>query len=225
MRNFVMSFVIVLTLSLNLVSETMVQAEVQTNSTPTHYQIKRGENLQKVSRQFYGAKKYWQDLALVNRIPKADDIWPGETIFVPTPATIRKLHRAGSLSKVNRLLEQEQLQAAPAPVAQAQTRDSSSQVILPDTTAGTDSSRLATAPTAAASGRQWMWIGLLLFGVPFMIILGGVIGFIIYRNKHDAKEAWLESQAPVVSHQEPAAPVNGHLYKSEPRKTNYYILF
>jgi len=74
---------------------------------PTIHQVDAGEYLSKISLQYYGNAKYWRELALINRAPDSDLIFPGEDIFIPTREVIEQLHRARSLSKVNSLVDEE----------------------------------------------------------------------------------------------------------------------
>lgn len=74
---------------------------------PTVHQVNAGEYLSKISQQYYGDAKYWRELALVNRAPDSDLIFPGEEIFIPAIEVIMQLHQARSLSRVNSLVDAE----------------------------------------------------------------------------------------------------------------------
>ncbi|KAA3615313.1 MAG: LysM domain-containing protein [Calditrichaeota bacterium] len=72
--------------------------------------IQNGEQLSHLAQQYYGDAAYWRELALINRAPNADNIFPGEQILLPTVNVIDKLARSTRLSEVNKLVgEQEQL--------------------------------------------------------------------------------------------------------------------
>lgn len=71
------------------------------------HQVLQGEYLSKISLQYYGTAKYWHELALINRAPDSDMVFPGETVLIPSKAVMEKLHRAHSLSRVNTLVEAE----------------------------------------------------------------------------------------------------------------------
>ena len=75
---------------------------------PSKHIIQKGEYFSKLSQQFYGSAEYWRELALVNRAPNSDLIFPGEEIVVPSMDAIRRLQKSRSLSSVNKIvLEQE----------------------------------------------------------------------------------------------------------------------
>lgn len=72
---------------------------------PTFHPVIQGEYLSKISLRYYGTAKYWRELALINRAPNSDRVFPGERIFIPSQQVIQALHEARSSSKVNRLVQ------------------------------------------------------------------------------------------------------------------------
>lgn len=80
---------------------------------PTTSEIEKGDWLSKVALRHYGDASYWRELALVNRAPDADLIFPDEEIIVPSFKAIQKIRDAQRLSTVNTLVdEQEAIVAA-----------------------------------------------------------------------------------------------------------------
>lgn len=75
---------------------------------PTEYQIREGDWLSKIAKEYYNNPSYWKELALVNRAPKGDRIFPGEKVIVPSFRAIQEIRRARSLSKVNQLIREQQ---------------------------------------------------------------------------------------------------------------------
>ncbi|RMD91415.1 MAG: LysM domain-containing protein [Calditrichaeota bacterium] len=75
---------------------------------PTIHEINQGDWLSKIAQKYYGDVSYWKELALINRAPDGNLIFPGEKIIVPSFATIQKIRKARSLSKVNELIAQQQ---------------------------------------------------------------------------------------------------------------------
>ncbi len=77
---------------------------------PRIHVIQPGEYLSKIAQQYYGKASYWRALALLNRAPDPDKIYPGERIMLPEAAAVAKIARARRLSEVNEIaFEQEQM--------------------------------------------------------------------------------------------------------------------
>lgn len=75
---------------------------------PTFHEINRGDWLSKIALKYYGDASFWRELALINRAPDGDLIFPGEKIIVPSYSIIQKIRKARSLSRVNSLIEEQQ---------------------------------------------------------------------------------------------------------------------
>jgi LysM repeat protein len=75
---------------------------------PSKHVIQKGEYFSKLSQQFYGSAEYWRELALVNRAPDSDLIFPGEEIVVPSMDAIRRLQKSRSLSSVNKIVSEQE---------------------------------------------------------------------------------------------------------------------
>ncbi len=72
---------------------------------PLSHEIKDGDWLSKISQQYYGDPSYWRELALINRAPNGDKIFPGEKVVVPSFDAIQKVRQARSLSDVNAVVD------------------------------------------------------------------------------------------------------------------------
>lgn len=68
---------------------------------PTTHVIQRGEFLSKIAKKYYGRADYWRELALINRAPDSDLVFPGEEIIIPSLDVIKEIRRTQWLSKVN----------------------------------------------------------------------------------------------------------------------------
>lgn len=78
--------------------------------------IQQGEQLSRLAQQYYGDPDYWRELALINRAPRADDIFPGERILLPSVNAMDKLASARRLSRVNDIVSfEEQLAVDESP--------------------------------------------------------------------------------------------------------------
>lgn len=71
---------------------------------PTTHEIQEGEWLSLVAQKYYGDATYWKELALINRAPNGDLIFPGEKIVVPNYEAIQKIRNSRSLSSVNEIV-------------------------------------------------------------------------------------------------------------------------
>jgi LysM repeat protein len=99
---------------------------------PLSHEIKDGDWLSKISQQYYGDPSYWKELALVNRAPSGDRIFPGERVIVPDFDAIQRVRQARRLSDVNEVVNlQEDILAGRVkthsePLAQREPEDSPS---------------------------------------------------------------------------------------------------
>lgn len=72
---------------------------------PTTHVIQKGDYFSKLSQQYYGTAKYWQQLALINRAPNKDMVFPGEKVVIPSLEAIKKLRESRSLTSVNDIVK------------------------------------------------------------------------------------------------------------------------
>jgi nucleoid-associated protein YgaU len=75
---------------------------------PTTNEIVKGDWLSKLALKHYGDASYWRELALVNRAPNPDLIFPKEEVIVPSFEAIQKIREANSLSSVNNLMSEQE---------------------------------------------------------------------------------------------------------------------
>ncbi|HEX9655049.1 MAG TPA: LysM peptidoglycan-binding domain-containing protein [bacterium] len=75
---------------------------------PLSHEIKNGDWLSKISQQYYGDSSYWKELALINRAPNGDKIFPGEKLMVPSFEAIQRVRQARRLSDVNEVANLQQ---------------------------------------------------------------------------------------------------------------------
>ncbi len=71
---------------------------------PAKHVIQKGEYFSKLSQRYYGSAEYWRELALVNRAPDSDLVFPGEEIVIPSIDAVRRLKKSRSLSAVNKIM-------------------------------------------------------------------------------------------------------------------------
>jgi len=75
---------------------------------PTTHVIQDGEYLSQIARKYYGRADYWRELALINRAPDSDLVFPGEEIIIPSLDVIKEIRRTRWLSKVNAYVKNEE---------------------------------------------------------------------------------------------------------------------
>lgn len=81
--------------------------------------IQEGEYLSRLAQDYYGDAEYWRQLALINRAPDPDGIYPGEQILLPGIGVMNKLRQARRLSEVNSLVSLEERAAEVESIEQA----------------------------------------------------------------------------------------------------------
>ncbi|MFQ5603911.1 MAG: LysM peptidoglycan-binding domain-containing protein [bacterium] len=75
---------------------------------PMTHEIQEGEWLSKLAKDYYGDVSYWKELALINRAPNGNLIYPGEKIIIPSFDAIQKIRKTRRLSDVNDLVDVQQ---------------------------------------------------------------------------------------------------------------------
>ena len=72
---------------------------------PTKHVIQKGDFFSKLSKQYYGTTKYWRELALINRAPNKDLVFPGEEVVIPNLEAVKKLRKTRMLTVVNDIVK------------------------------------------------------------------------------------------------------------------------
>jgi LysM repeat protein len=72
---------------------------------PTKHVIQKGDFFSKLSKQYYGTVDYWRELALINRAPNKDLVFPGEEVVIPSLDAMKKLKTTRMLSVVNDIVK------------------------------------------------------------------------------------------------------------------------
>ncbi|MBL7093773.1 LysM peptidoglycan-binding domain-containing protein [candidate division KSB1 bacterium] len=72
---------------------------------PTKHVIQKGDFFSKLSKQYYGTTGYWRELALINRAPNKDLVFPGEEVVIPSLDAMKKLRKTRMLSVVNDIVK------------------------------------------------------------------------------------------------------------------------
>ena len=146
--------------------------KILTNETTTHT-IQKGEYLSEIALKHYGKADYWRELALVNRAPDCDAVFPGEEILIPSLDVIKKIRRTKWLSRVNGYLSgQEILSLIKEQPVQSTVVEPKQ---LPAATAGN-----AESKEPAKSSSLFM-----ILAIVGLVLAASVAGFIFYRKKKE----------------------------------------
>lgn len=105
MKKFLILFVLV-TVVFGLYSEeNLLWCKKVLFNEPTKHVIQKGDFFSKLSKQYYGSVKYWRELALINRAPNKDLVFPGEEVVIPSLDAVKKLRKTRMLSVVNDIVK------------------------------------------------------------------------------------------------------------------------
>lgn len=72
---------------------------------PSTHTIQQGEYLSQIAKKYYGDASYWRELALINRAPDCDVVFPGEEIVIPSFDVIKEIRKTRWLTKVNKYVK------------------------------------------------------------------------------------------------------------------------
>ncbi len=105
MKKILITFILI-TVVLGLYSEeNLLWCKKILFNEPTKHIIQKGDYFSKLSKEYYGTTKYWRELALINRAPNKDLVFPGEEIIIPNLEAIEKLNKSRSLTSVNEIVD------------------------------------------------------------------------------------------------------------------------
>jgi len=152
MKKFIATIVLMCLFVLLIEPAQIVLSRLVRLDEPETHEIQSGEWLSKLAQQYYGDVSYWKELALVNRAPNGQLIFPGEKVIIPSFAAIEKIRTSRSITAVNEVMgEQEGILAglikpiAPAPEIVRET---------PEAAASSVAGKAAKAVGPAAPGRE-----------------------------------------------------------------------
>ncbi len=105
MKKFLILFVLVTTVFGLYSEENLLWCKKVIFNEPTKHVIQKGDFFSKLSKQYYGTTGYWRELALVNRAPNKDLVFPGEEVVIPSLDAMKKLRKTRMLSVVNDIVK------------------------------------------------------------------------------------------------------------------------
>ncbi len=154
---------------------------------PTLREVREGDWLSKIAKEYYNDPSYWKELALINRAPNGNVLFPGEKVIVPASRIIQEIRAARSLSRVNELVEQQRAiligEINPTTMSSNSAMEKSNEPVEEGATPGyaTDGSfaddYVVVERTSAFN--YWLLAGVIILAAAFA---GGVYYYI--RKKH-----------------------------------------
>lgn len=162
---------------------------------PTTHVIQKGESFSKIANQYYGSTKYWRELALINRSPNSNLVFPGEEIVIPSLNTIKEIQRTRWMTKVNSFMQGEQdilakLNRGETPALAATPE------MKPDATAPapvdepvTIADRAEPMPAASADRNVQSSPSLaLILGIIAVLLIASLIAYVVVRRRERSQQ-------------------------------------
>ena len=158
-------------------------------SEPTTHTIEKGEYLSKIAQHYYGNADYWRELALINRAPDSDVIFPGEEIVIPTLDVIKQIRNTRWLSKVNRFMnDQENILAVhKVKAAEPDLAEVSSEPVTEPVTAAINADESGVTQNVPGDNNEKSAkssVFYIILAAIAIALVAGIVAFIIYRRKN-----------------------------------------
>lgn len=166
---------------------------------PTTHVIQKGESFSKLAKQYYGSTKYWRELALINRSPNSNLVFPGEQIVIPSLNAIKEIRRTRWMTKVNSFMKGEQdilagLNQGEQPALAANPQGTSPETGMAGSAASSVDEPMATADEAEqmplmkddtnlkSSGS----VGLVL-GILAVLLIASFVAYLVVRSRRSER--------------------------------------
>lgn len=149
---------------------------------PTNHTIQKGEYLSLIAKKYYGKADYWRELALINRAPNSDLVFPDEEIIVPSKEVIEKIRKTRRLSVVNNYVKGEEEIIARLNKQAESSLASITPEPLPEPEPMVEAEQ---QPVETDSKSSTLYIVLAIIGIA---IVAAAIAFILYRRKKQAEQ-------------------------------------
>ena len=180
---------------------------------PTKHVIQKGDFFSKLSKQYFGTTTYWRELALINRAPNKDLVFPGEEVIIPSLDAVKKLRKTRMLTVVNDIVKGqndwiakngntttnyafETEKVAPADLQQNQTEATEQiQEELATETPATQSATFETEPVLEEKVEKSSMLPILLTILAIALIVGGMSYYLYRRKKQYEMEAFEPSES------------------------------
>lgn len=161
------------------------------SSDPQTHKIEKGEYLSAIAKKYYGNPDYWKELALINRSPNSNLVFPGEEIIVPRLSVIKEIRRTRWMSKVNSLISSEN--NILARLDKSEVEETYHAQTMQDTVEAQAPAAALTAqepnlePVAEEEIETESASSLYLFGGIGIVFIVALITFLVYRKKKQSE--------------------------------------
>lgn len=189
---------------------------------PTTHLIQEGEYLSMIAQKYYGNADYWRELALINRAPNSDAVFPGEEIVIPSLDVIKTIRRTRWLSRVNGLVKnQEDIIAG-----RFQEQQEKLAVTTPETRPApivkeSDKNFVLDKSTDSMVKSSMIYV---VLGAVAVLLLSTVIGYIIYRRKKNQDELSLFDDIDLSNDHSESEPNYQDYLKNKNNRRNEFVI-
>ncbi|MBD3287168.1 LysM peptidoglycan-binding domain-containing protein [candidate division KSB1 bacterium] len=193
MKKFIIVMLIIIVAVAGFKTDVFLYAKKLFQAEPTTHLIQEGEYLSMIAKKYYGNADYWRELALINRAPDSDAVFPGEEIVIPSLDVIKNIRRTRWLSRVNGLV-QNQKDIIAGRVQQEQqhyaTTDQETQpaakAVVPEP--NFDENPIVEIDNTDSEPLIKSSMLYLILGVMAVVLLIAVIGYFFYRRRQSRDE-------------------------------------
>lgn len=167
---------------------------------PTTHVIQKGESFSKLAKQYYGSTKYWRELALINRSPNSNLVFPGEEIVIPSLNAIKEIRKTRWMTKVNSFMKGEQDILAGLNRSEEPALAATSQGTSPETGTAKSATSSVEEPMAIADEAEPMplmkdndnlkssgSLGLIV-GILAVLLIASMVAYLVVRSRKRAEQ-------------------------------------
>lgn len=175
---------------IGMTSDVFVYATKLLFGDPQSHIIQKGEYFSKIAQHYYGNADYWRELALINRAPNSDLVFPGEEIIIPRLEVLKQIRRTNHLSEVNMFVRGEEdilarlSQKDDQQFAAIETQEEQSVEPVAEVTEPEEVITQEVEPVAEPQQSSLTFI-LLVIGIVFIVALAS---FLLIRRKKKAEQ-------------------------------------
>jgi len=183
-KKFILLFVIVL-LVIGYTHDQFLWCKKLLFSEPQTHTIQKGEYLSAIAKKYYGNPDYWKELALINRAPNSNLVFPGEEIIVPRLSVVKEIRRTRWMSKVNSFINDEKniLARLDKNEVEATYHAETIQDTVKNQTPVLATQEADFEPAVEEENEMKSASSLYIFGGIGILFVASLITFLIYRKK------------------------------------------
>ncbi len=210
MKKLFVILLIIVVLVVGFKTDVFLYAKRLFQAEPTTHLIQEGEYLSMIAQKYYGNADYWRELALINRAPNSDAVFPGEEIVIPNLEVIKKIRQTRWLSRVNGLVKnQEDIIAGRFQQQEklATTTPNSKPSVKPGPVVKeTNEDFVLTESKTNSETMVKSSMAYIILGSVAVILFSTIIGYIVYRRKKGHDELSLFDDIDLSNNESEAEP-------------------